>query len=104
MRKKLPSRRPCTIIRLMRNANKFYVIIDRDPNTGEARGLHCHGSKPGCEVWALLHEALPIISRNIQSMKDPEHIASFFKYQRISILSDIVQVFVNEYKDWRKTQ
>ena len=86
----------------MRNANKFYIIIDHDPNTGEPRGLHCYGPKPGCHIWAILHEVMPVISWNIQCMKDPSRIGEFFKNQKISVLSDVIQVFVNEHKEWKK--
>mgnify|MGYP004215413813 FL=1 len=103
-RNKLPSRRPCNIIKLMKHSEKYYVIIDYDPLTYEPRGLHCNGPKPGCDIWAILHEVMPVISWNIQCMKDPSRIGEFFKNQKISVLSDIIEVFVNEHKEWKKTQ
>ena len=112
MRRKLPNRTPCSITKIQRNSVGYYVIVDQDPVTMEPRGVHCHGPKPGGDMWAILHEALPIISRQIQMSGDPVKIANTLIKsgggengpERFSILGDIINVFVKEYKEWQNLQ
>ena len=112
MRRKLPNRTPCSITKVDRNGVGYYVIVDYDPVTFEPRGLHCHGPKPGGDMWAILHETLPIISRQIQMSGDPVKIVNtVIKHsggkdgpERFSVLGDIINVFVKEYKLWQKQQ
>ena len=107
-RRKLPNRTPCSITKVDRNGTGYYVIVDYDPLTYEPRGVHCHGPKPGGDMWAILHETLPIISRQIQMSGNPLKIAStltksgggFHGPERFSVLGDIINVFVKEYKEW----
>ena len=108
VRRKLPNRTPCSITKVDRNGIGYYVIVDCDPRTLEPRGLHCHGPKPGGDMWTLLHETLPIISRQIQMSGKPLKIASTFTKrrgelngpERFSVLGAIINVFVKEYKAW----
>jgi hypothetical protein len=107
-RRKLPNRTPCSITKVDRHGIGYYVIVDFDPKTLEPRGLHCHGPKPGGDMWTILHEILPLISRQIQMSGKPLKIASTFTKRkgeldgpkRFSVLGDIVNVFVKEYKTW----
>ena len=108
-RRKLPNRTPCSITKVDRNGIGYYVIVDFDPKTLEPRGLHCHGPKPGGDMWTILHETLPIISRQIQMSGDPVKIVNtVIKHgggkngpERFSVLGDIINIFVKEYKAWR---
>jgi hypothetical protein len=107
-RRNLPNRTPCSITKVDRNGTGYYVIVDCDPKTFEPRGVHCHGPKPGGDMWAILHETLPIVSRQIQMSGNPLKIAStltksgegFGGPERFSVLGDIINVFVKEYKSW----
>ena len=106
-RRKLPNRTPCSITKVDRNGTGYYVIVDYDPLTYEPRGVHCHGPKPGGDMWAILHETLPIISRQIQMSGNPIKIANTLIKsggsngpERFSVLGDIINVFVKEYKEW----
>ena len=106
-RRKLPNRTPCSITKVDRNGTGYYVIVDYDPLTYEPRGVHCHGPKPGGDMWAILHETLPIISRQIQMSGSPIKIANTLIKsggsngpERFSVLGDIINVFVKEYKEW----
>ena len=106
-RRNLPNRTPCSITKVDRNGTGYYVIVDFDPKTMEPRGLHCHGPKPGGDMWAILHETLPIISRQIQTSGNPVKIANTLIKsggsngpERFSVLGDIINVFVKEYKEW----
>ena len=106
-RRKLPNRTPCSITKVDRNGTGYYVIVDYVPKTFEPRGVHCHGPKPGGDMWAILHETLPIISRQIQMSGNPIKIANTLIKsggsngpERFSVLGDIINVFVKEYKGW----
>ena len=102
-RRKLPNRTPCSITKVLRNNEKFYVIVDYDPKTYEPRGVFCHGPKPGCELWALIHEVCPLICRVIQTSQNPENIGRTImrspKYS-ISVIGSIIDIFQKEYKEW----
>ena len=62
-------------------------------------------------MWAILHETLPIISRQIQMSGNPIKIANTLIKsggsngpERFSVLGDIINVFVKEYKEWQNQQ
>ena len=104
-RRKLPNRTPCSITKIQQRSGNYYIIIDYDPITFEPRSVHCHGPKPGSEIWILVNEMCPLIVRVIQTTKQPEnlHRTIMKDTNSLSIIADIIKIFVKEYREWMKT-
>ena len=103
-RRTLPNRTPCSITKVRKRLANYYIIIDYDPKTYEPRGLHCHGPKPGSQIWILVNEMCPLIVRVIQTTEHPEnlHRTLMEDVRTGSLIYDIISTFVKEYKKWKK--